>query len=227
MRYTVLFFILFISCQRELSANLIIDIKPGDSTVKTEIMQYPFKLYKKSKFYRKIPLPELPVRLPQKVKLDSLENGNYVLEYPDMFGNIIKKDINIQESKTYKVTIYPDITKKFSNKNIISNLKDGEDLEIKMNSMGCFHSSSSSFHIFKKNNQLEISRNNISIVLNKKQEKYLINLENSIRLLDDGGCTTRENIIFVLKDKTDTITDSGCQFQSLKKFAEFLKSSGL
>lgn len=227
MRYIALFFILFVSCQREISATLIVNIKPGDTTVKTEIYQLPSKLDKDSKVYRKIPQPEFPVYLPQKIKLDSLEKGNYILEYPDMFGNIIKQNISIQESKTYKVNVYPDVTEKFTEKNIISNLKNGEDLEVKMNSNGCFHSSTSSFHILKKNNQLEISRNNISKILNEDQEKYLINLENSIRLLDDGGCTTSVHIIFVQKNKTDTITDSGCQFQSLQKFAKFLKRNGL
>jgi hypothetical protein len=227
MRYIALLLILFTSCQREISATLIVDIKPADSTVETEIFHYSSKLYRDSKLYRKITKPEYPVRLPQKVKIDSLGEGNYTFEYPDMYGNLIKQNISIEESKIYHLVVYPDITKKYLENNILSNLKDGESVEVKMTYVGCFSGGESSFNILKKKNQIEVSRNNISKLLDDKQTKYLENLENSVRQLDYGWCSTKHKVIFILKNKTDTITDAGCQFHALEKFEKLLKRNGL
>ncbi|MFN3753924.1 hypothetical protein [Flavobacterium sp.] len=223
----LLLFILFTSCQKEISATLIVDIKPGDSTVETEIFQHPSKLYRDSIFYREFSKNEFPVRLPQKVKIDSLAKGNYTFVYPDMYGKLIKQNVTIDESKIYHLNIYPDVTKKFSKKNIIPNLKDGESAEIKLKFRGCFSGGESSFHILKKNNQIEVSRNNVSKVLDEKQTRYLVNLENSVRQLDYGWCSTSHEIIFILNDRTDTIIDAGCEFHSLAKFEKFLKRNGL
>lgn len=223
MRYIVFLFILFSSCQKEVSATLMVNVKPNDTSVKTTIFLYESKLYKETKLYKKIPQPQFPYYLPQVIKIDSLKKGKYTFEYPDLYGDFIRQEINIEESKTYQINIYPDITKKLSKKNIISSLKNGEDVEIKLESRGCFHSSSIGFHISKKNNQLEIRQEKRSKILNPNQEKYLIDLENRTRLLENGGCTTSERIIFILKNKSDTITDSGCQLHSLSKFLKVLK----
>lgn len=227
MRYIALLFLLFTSCQREVAATLMVKICPGDNTVKTEIFQLPCKLYKDSKLYRKIPQPDYPIYLPQSIRIDSLSKGNYTFEYPDMFGKMIKQNITIGESKMYHLNIYPDITKKSLKKNIIPNLKDGESLDVKLTYRGCFSSGESSFNILKKGKQFQISRNNSSKIFNENQIKYLISLENSIRQLDYGWCSTSSRIIFVLKNRTDTITDRGCQFNSLSKFEKFLKRNGL
>jgi len=228
MRYIILFFILLTSCHREVSATLVIDIKPADTTVKTNISQSPAKLFKSGKFYLRIPRPEYPFFLPKAIKIDSLKKGKYMLEYPDLYGDLIKQNIVVDESKIYHTTIYPDVAKRFSNKNVVSNLKNGEELEIKMMSEGCFHSNSITFQITKLDNKLKVSRNNISKTLNRKEELYITNLENNVRLQKKrSDCTSYECMIFIKNGRNDTISDSGCEFSTYGKFFKFLARNGL
>jgi len=219
---------LAMSCQKNVIANFDIHIENSDSYDYKPHDLHKIEIYKDEKIFKILEPEEFAPSLYSNIKLDSLKEGKYSFVYENLFGETIKKEIKVDESKTYRVSITPDYLLKKNKKTVFENLKDSE-AKLVFRSIGCFHQDNDSIVIINKNNNYFLRREDGNLKpIDKAVWAYFVKTENKIREIPkDGGCTTKDEYIFYHKGKSDTIYDETCKFSIWYTLKDYLKKNKL
>lgn len=219
---------LVISCQKNVNANFDIHIENLDQYDNKHHYLYKIEIYKDEKIFKILEPKEFVPFLDANIKLDSLKEGKYSFVYESIFGEEIKKEIKVDDSKTYRISINPDLLIKKNEKSIFENLKDSE-AKLVFQSIGCFHQDKDSIVIINKEKKYFLRQKNGSLKpIDKAVWAYFVKTENRIREIPkDGGCTTRDKYIFYHKGKSDTIYDGTCEFSTWYTLKDYLKKNKL
>lgn len=220
--------ILVVSCQKNVIANFDIHIENSDQYDDRPHDLYKIEIYKDEKIFKILEPEEFAPALNFNIKLDSLKEGKYSFVYENLFGEKIEKEIKIDDSKTYRISINPDILINKNKKSVFENLKDSE-AKLVFQSIGCYHQDKDSIVIINKDNNYFLRQKNGSLKpLDKEVWAYLVKSENRIREIPKGGdCTTRDKYVFYYKGKSDTINDSTCKFSTWYTLRDYLKKNKL
>ncbi|CAI8769472.1 hypothetical protein [Chryseobacterium sp. IT-36CA2] len=216
------------SCQKNVMANFDIHIENSDKYDDRHHDLYKLEIYKDNKIFKILEPEEFAPSLYPNIKLDSLNEGKYTFVYENIFGENIKKEIEVVESITYRVSITPDYLLKKNKKSVFENLKNSE-AKLVFQSIGCFHQDKDSIMIINKDNNYFLRRKNGSLKpIDKAAWAYFVKTENKIREIPkNGGCTTRDEYIFYHKGKSDTIHDGTCEFSIWYTLKDYLKKNKL
>ncbi len=219
---------LMMSCQKNVMANFDIHIENSDKYDNGRHDLYKIEIYKDGKIFKILEPEGSALFLNSNIKFDSLKEGKYSFVYENLFGETIKKEIKVDESKTYRVSINPDYLLKKNKKAVFENLKDSE-AKLVFQSRGCFHQGKDSIIIINKGKNYFLRLKNGSLkTLDKEAWAYLVKTENIIREIpEDGECTTRDEYIFYHKGKSDTINDTTCRFSTWYTLKDYLKKNKL
>jgi len=218
---------LMMSCQKNVMANFDIHIENSDKYDDRRHDLHKMEIYKDGKIFKILPEESAPF-LNSNIKLDSLKEGKYSFVYENIFGETIKKEIEVVESITYRVSITPDYLLKKNKISIFENLKEDE-AKLVFRSTGCFHQDKDSVMIINKDNNYFLRQKNGSLKsIDKAAWAYFVKTENKIREIpEDGDCTTRDEYIFYHKGKSDTIYDGTCEFSIWYTLKDYLKKNKL
>lgn len=204
----------FFSCEKkDITATINITIELENKNTKG----YPdlrfLKIYKNGIFYKEIKAEHLPF-IPYFIKLENLKEGKYQFEYTNIFQQKVVRELNIDESKIYKISINPDYSdyKQNFKKSLIFNLKENQSLKLTYKSQGCFHHDEDIIIIHKKENHYELERNGTTIKLNNKEINYLIRMECELNNIKTGGCTTSDIYTFYGDNYKKEFIDSSCKW---------------
>lgn len=217
-----------ISCQKNVNANFDIHTENSDPYNHKIYDLKKIEIYKDEKIFKILEPEESAPTLDSNIKLDSVKEGKYSFVYENLFGENIKKEIKVDASKTYRVSITLDSLIKKHKKSVFENLKD-EEVKLVFQSIGCFHQEKDSIIILNKDNRYFIRlKNRILKPIDKAVWAYLVKAENKIREIPkDGGCTTRDEYIFYYRGKSDTINDSTCRFSIWSSLEDYMKKNKL
>ncbi|NIF06564.1 hypothetical protein F3J23_14035 [Chryseobacterium sp. Tr-659] len=216
------------SCQKDIIADFDIHIESVNPADKRYFDIRKIEIYKNDKIFKIIEPVELAPSLDKNIKLDSIKGGKYSFVYESLFGETIKKEIKVDDSKTYRVSINPD---KVSRK--IKDLSFGkiknDEVKLVYKSRGCFHQEEDSLRLINKGNDYFIQVKNGRVKkIDKKIWAFFVNLENQIRQIPENGeCTTKDVYIFYAKGKTDTIIDGTCNFSFRSDLEAYLQKNKL
>ncbi|WP_129039772.1 hypothetical protein [Chryseobacterium sp. CH21] len=130
-------------------ANFDIHIENYDKYDERRHDLYKIEIYKDEKIFKILEPEEYAPALNFNIKLDSLKEGKYSFVYENLFGETIKKEIKVDESKTYRISITPDYLFKKNKKSVFENLKDSE-AKLVFQSRGCFHQDKDSIVVINK-----------------------------------------------------------------------------
>ncbi|QWT86181.1 hypothetical protein KBP46_22620 [Chryseobacterium sp. PCH239] len=130
-------------------ANFDIHIENSDKYDNGRHDLYKIEIYKDGKIFKILEPEGSALFLNSNIKFDSLKEGKYSFVYENLFGETIKKEIKVDESKTYRVSINPDYLLKKNKKAVFENLKDSE-AKLVFQSRGCFHQGKDSIIIINK-----------------------------------------------------------------------------
>jgi len=204
-------------------ASFDIHIENLDKNDKSSHELFKLEIYKENKIF-KVLKSDLPVTgLEQNIKIDSIRVGKYSFVYESIFGKQIKKDVNVDDSKTYRISLNPDQLNE-KNKNLaFENVKNDEVMLIYQSS-GCFHFNRDSITILNKGNEHFVKKNNHLQKIDRKTWAYFVSLENRIRQISkDRGCTSVDGFIFKYKGKSDSISDATCSFNLVSTIMNYRK----
>ncbi len=217
-----------IGCQKNVNADFDIHIENSDAYDYRQHDLYKIEIYKDEKIFKILEPKEIAVSLDQNIKLDSIKEGKYSFVYESIFGETINKEISVDDSKTYRIAINPDLLIKKNKKSILGNLKNSV-AKLVFESRGCFHLKKDSIEIVNKENKYFIRRKNGSLKpIDKTIWAYFVKTENKIREIpENGGCTTRDEYIFYHKGISDTIHDGTCEFSVWMGLKDFIKNNKL
>ncbi|MGO4773793.1 hypothetical protein ACEN2I_19235 [Flavobacterium sp. W22_SRS_FK3] len=213
--------IFFLKCEKkEISATIKIKIELENKLSK----EYPdlnfLKIYKNGKLFKEIKPDGLPF-IQHSIKLKNLEEGKYEFEYLNIFEQKIVRELIIQESKIYEISLNPDYSdyKQNFKKSLIRKLKVNDSLKITYRSQGCFNREEDSVIIYKKEKFYELERNGKTTKLTDKEVNNLIKMECELNNIKFGGCTTSDIYIFSGKNFKKDFIDNTCKWngwQNLK-----------
>jgi hypothetical protein len=217
-----------ISCQKNVIANFDIHIENSDFYDYRQHDLYKIEVYKDNKVFKILEPEEVAFSLDPNIKLDSIQEGEYSFVYESIFGEKIKKKIKVDDSKTYRISINPDLLIKKNKKSIFGNLKNSE-AKLVFESRGCFHQKKDSIEMVNRDNKYYIRKKNGSLKpIDKTIWAYFVKTENKIREIPkNGGCTTRDDYIFYHKGKSDTINDGTCEFSIWFSLKDYMKNNKL
>lgn len=219
---------LMMSCQKNVNADFDIHIENSDDYDYRPHDLYKIEIYKDEKIFRILEPTAIANSLDPNIKLDSIKKGRYSFVYENIFGETIKKEVKVDDSKTYRISINPDLLIKKNRKSIFGNLRNSEAKLLFM-SRGCFHMKKDSVEMVNTNNKYFIRRKNGSLKpIDKTTWAYFVKVENKIREIPkDGGCTTRDEYIFYHKGRSDTIYDGTCEFSIWMGLKDYIKNNKL
>lgn len=231
MKNLLLLFIsgfLIISCQKNVNAGFDIYKENSDPYNHKINDLYKIEIYMDEKIFKILEPEKWALSLNSNIKLDSIKEGKYSFVYENNFGETIRKEIKVDESKTYRIRIALDSLVKKNNKSVFENLKDSE-AKLVFKSTGCFHQEKDSITVINKNNHYFIRQEGGNLkAIDRTTWAYFVKTENEIREIPkDGDCTTRDVYIFYNKGKSDTIRDSTCKFSIWSAIKEYLKKNKL
>lgn len=230
MRNLLLLFLFgtMISCKKNGNAVFDIHIQNADQFDKAWHDLYTIEIYKNDRIFRILEPEEHAPSLKSQIKIDSLEDGKYAFVYESIFGDKIKKEIEVDGSKVYRVNINPDTLNRKTEKSVFGNIKDGA-AKLVYKSSGCFHKEEDSLVIINKANNYFIRQRNGNIKpIDRKIWSYFVRAENRIRHIpEDGECTTKDIYIFYDRGKIDTIKDGTCHFSVWNTLENYLKKNKL
>jgi hypothetical protein len=217
--------IAFFSCNQKIDTVLNIEISVLD-TISSRVHFKKLKVLKDGKLVKEFK-EDLPMFLPRSYQLKINSSGNYTIEYSNMFDQIIKHNVEINDSKNYTSKIYADKLSEYDDKTILSQLKTNDSVRIECKIQGCFHSSKNSLIIIREKENWKILHNKKELKVAEKNFRYVINLENQLRHIPEGGCSTSETFIFNHDSKSDTLVDSSCELYIHEKLMRFIQRNGL
>ena len=158
--------------------------------------------------------------------ISNLQQGNYVLEYDNIYGQKIRKKIAIDQAKTtVNICIDEFIDTKIST--LFNTMKDGDTLSVDVSAAGCFHSYEENMVFNRKGGKYYAEIRNFD---NKKIKKtisiaqlnFLISWGKQARQIDktDGFCTSSTNYNFKVNNEPKfNVSDHTCRwggYESLK-----------
>lgn len=215
----------FLSCQKkEVSATLNITIELENKFNKEYADLSFLRIYKDGKIFKEIKAENLPF-IQHKIKLEKLKEGKYQFEYTNIFEQKIIKELNIDESRIYNISLNPDYSdyKKNFKKSLIGNLKEKHFLKLAYQSRGCFNSEKDSIVIYKKENFYEVERNGIKTKLNDSQVNNLIKMECQLINIKEGGCTTSDIYTFSFENSKRKFIDATCRWNGWETLQKEMK----
>ena len=160
-------------------------------------------------------------------KIKNLKKGEYTFEFTNIFGQIVTKNIVVNEKIT-KVELCTEEFVDTNQKAILENLTQNDTLEISITSSGCFHFGKEKLKYYYKNQKLIAEYfNNLKrekrITLNEDKKKQLILMEKEIIAMNNslGGCTSSTQYVFILNGKEiQNVIDSSCDWNGYYKMKE-------
>ncbi|MBC7495104.1 MAG: hypothetical protein H7221_08870 [Flavobacterium sp.] len=156
--------------------------------------------------------------------IDNLEKGEYVIEYENIYKQIIRKKINLENSQTSIELCLDDfIDTKIST--LFNTLKDGDSLSINIDGAGCFHSFEDKMTFYRKKGKYFAETKNAkykTIVKSIDAEKlnYLILWEKQAKQINkvDGFCTSNAFYEFKLNSVSKfKVHDGTCNWDGYTK----------
>lgn len=224
MKVKILFLSIFLSlmgCKEYKFSKLIVKIDNANKN-SGNLALSELTVYKNGILLKKI-INTDGLFLESPIKLDSIEKGNYVFEYYNLFGEKTKRQFKIENKKEIDtIAIFPDQFdfERYSNKSIIKNLRN-KSVNINYNTQGCFHKISDSLTISNKNGNYYILYNNQQKQIDKKQIDNLIKFESQLYAIpDDGLCTTTEIYSIEFENKTKQIKNGHCVWSGWNNLEE-------
>jgi hypothetical protein len=211
--YVILIFSI-VGCQKTKIASVYVTIEMENEFYKGYHKIQQLTIKKDGKYLKTI-LPNVGPFIPDEIKLDSLEMGNYTFEYINIFEQTISKELTISESKRYNLKIAPDYSdyEKYRTKSIINNLKNNHAIIISFKSVGCFHIKSDSIKIYKKNNAVFLKMSKREKKLTDQELKSLIKFECQLYQIPKGGCTSKDKYTVYFNNTKKEYIDNTCSWQ--------------
>jgi|GEM_PF-4911687 len=93
---------------------------------------------------------------------------------------------------------------------LIDLLEVGEQYEIVIRSMGCFHNRQQSLFIFREENSYVANLNDSEMILNQTQVDALRKFERQLKYVGTGGCTTVDTYILKYGPEQTVYNDDTC-----------------
>ncbi|MFT3796576.1 hypothetical protein [Flavobacterium sp.] len=223
MKYVILFLFVFCKSFSQNDSNFVIE----GITLNCEKNNYDSReRYVKLKANNEIIQENIKQRFGE-FKIKNLKKGEYTFEFTNIFGQIITKNIVVNEKIT-KVELCTEEFVDTNQKTILENLTQNDTLEISITSSGCFHFEKEKIKYYYKsqkliaeyfNNQKKEKR----ITLNERKREQLILLEKKIIAINNsmGGCTSSTQYVFILNGKAiQNVVDSSCDWDGYYKMKE-------
>ncbi|RKT01669.1 hypothetical protein [Chryseobacterium defluvii] len=222
-----LFLLSIMSCQENVLANFDIYIESTNKFDKQHYDLHKITILKDNKAFKILESGDHAPSLDNNIKLDSILKGKYTFVYTNLFGEEIRKEETVKESKRYRISINPDSLIRKNKDLLFENLKNNE-VKFVFKSIGCFHFEKDSIILKNVGGDYFIQGKKGLKKINKKVLGYFINIENQIRNIPtDGGCTTRDTFIFQYEGRSDTIYDKTCDFNIPGKISDYLKQNNI
>lgn len=89
-------------------------------------------------------------------------------------------------------------------------LEVGEQYEIAIQSVGCFHNKQQSLLIFREENSFVAALNDSEITLNQRKIDALRKFERQLKYVGSGGCTTVDTYILKYGPEREVYNDDTC-----------------
>lgn len=93
---------------------------------------------------------------------------------------------------------------------VVDLLQEGEQYEIVIKSIGCFHNRQQSLFIFREENSFKAVLNDSEITLNQTKINSLRKFERQLKYVDFGGCTTVDTYILKYGPEQQVYNDDTC-----------------
>jgi len=93
---------------------------------------------------------------------------------------------------------------------VVDLLQDGEQFEIVIRSVGCFHNRQQSLFVLKEENSFIATLNESEIVLNQNKVEALRKFERQLKYVEIGGCTTIDTYILKYGPEEIIYNDDTC-----------------
>ena len=158
-----------------------------------------------------------------KFLIKNLKRGNYNIEFTNIFGQIIHKEITANKLKT-KIEICIDTFKDDGEETFIQKISNENKLQLNFMSFGCEHWKTEKIIFFQIGSDffgefIEDTKSPIKKKLNKEQMQYLIIFERKLRQMKNsmGGCTTEDIYHLILENEELKIADESCDWNGYFK----------
>lgn len=158
-----------------------------------------------------------------KFEIKNLSKGSYSIEFINIFGQIISKEILVDKRKI-KIELCLEDFKDTGEETFIEKLSTESKLQFSFNSSGCSHSKTEEIIFSRVNNIFfaEFNDNKSPLVkkeLNREQIQYLIIFERKLRKMKDsmGDCTTEDSYYLTLENEELIIIDDSCDWDGYDK----------
>jgi len=224
----LVFFIHYANCQQVLRTNL--KVYTGDCRMHEHTLISPDTLW----LHRQDTLVQKTVlRIGQGARdpiiIHDLLPGKYQLSFVNIYGQRMRKTLNVPDSGEFTFRICQDQTDD-QRVNTLSKLKIGESVSIWFKQTGCFSDGNARLRITRKSGffmaLLDDHGNGSHMILTAKltpkMESDFTGFENELRLIKDGGrCTTQDYYTIESKYGAYTKRDGFCNWEGFY----FLKQS--
>jgi hypothetical protein len=212
--FLLLFLILNLSCRKN-NGNLNVVFEKNEILDSIPFRINGLKIQKKDSVFFIHKNTFLSYNLQDTFKIENLELGLYKLEYIDIIGNKISKEINIKDDITFKIIIDSIDSSSNFNKTPLMNLKNNETYKIEMKG-GCVATMYSFYVVEKLNdeyffeainfNKTKLDTLDLSYV--NKFESELLTINNKDICMSTGRMTYK-----IIKDgKELEIFDNTCNW---------------
>ena len=158
-----------------------------------------------------------------KFVIKNLSKGNYKIEFTNIYGQIIQKDISVNKLKS-KIKICIEEFNDTGEETFFQKLTTKNILELKFNSWGCSHWEKGKINFFQNDNDLFgelIENGNPSIrkKLSSNDLQYLIIFERKLRQIknNEWGCTTEDSYHLTMGKEHLKIIDETCDWNGYYK----------
>lgn len=165
-----------------------------------------------------------------KFSIKNLKQGNYTLEYKNVFGQICSKKITLEKRKSNVIEICVDDFLDFKKSTYFDEIEK-DTLNLEYHSSSCFHSVEKEVNFYNKNEdyfiQLKNKEGEMKIKKLSDDEKKQVSLffrKLSIIQFSSGGCTTVDSYIIKRKNKDDFyIIDSSCDWKGFSELEKIIE----
>lgn len=159
--------------------------------------------------------------------IKNLSRGKYIIEFTNIFGQKINKEIIVNNRKT-EVEICVDSFKDTDEETFFQKLSTKNKLQFNFSSAGCFHWQNEKIVFsLEVNNEIYCEYTNeegppIRKKLKEKQLQYLISFERKLRQMKNnmGGCTTSDSYHLILDKEELNIVDDSCDWNGFYRLKE-------